>query len=62
MKINIELDLESGSKNMGCHEPLCNRKIQVMDMKLVGTRMFVHCYCNQHWKKYQKTKVTEGSS
>ena len=54
MKINIALDLESGSKNMGCDTPLCNRKIQVLDMKLVGTRMFVYRYCNKHWK--QKTK------
>lgn len=55
MKINMQLDL-SGSKNMACGEPLCNKKIQVLDMKLVGTRMFVYRYCNPHWKLHLQNK------
>ena len=56
--IHIKLDL-SGSRNMACGEPLCNRKIKVMDMSLVGTKMFVYKYCNKHWKLH---KINECES
>ena len=55
VEIAIKLDL-SGSKNMACGEPLCNRRISVLDMSLVGTRMFVYRYCKKHWKLHKEGK------
>lgn len=47
------MDLEF-VKNMGCDYPLCNRKIQVLDFNLIGTRMFTKRYCKQHYENRTK--------
>ena len=54
MKVVLTMDLKD-VKNMGCDYPLCNKKIQVLDFVLVGTRFFTKRYCTHHYVNRTKS-------